>query len=85
VSSVSVRLCGAWRIRTASLTSAASNSLAKSQATFIWAADTRLLRQAGHHKFDRVWNGVVAPFFGKLMTYDAEANIAFDYPGHQGR
>lgn len=27
---------------------------------------------------------LLPPFFGKLMTYDAEANIAFDCPGHQG-
>ena len=27
---------------------------------------------------------LVPPFFGRLMAYDAEANIAFDCPGHQG-
>ena len=28
--------------------------------------------------------GLLPPFFGGLMAYDAEANIAFDCPGHQG-
>jgi len=28
--------------------------------------------------------GLLPPFFGKLMAYDGEANIAFDCPGHQG-
>ena len=27
---------------------------------------------------------LLPPFFGGLMAYDAEANIAFDCPGHQG-
>ncbi|HEY6513135.1 MAG TPA: ornithine decarboxylase [Burkholderiaceae bacterium] len=27
---------------------------------------------------------LLPPFFGGLMTYDAEGNIAFDCPGHQG-
>jgi ornithine decarboxylase len=29
-------------------------------------------------------NGLLPPFFGGLMAYDGEANIAFDCPGHQG-
>lgn len=29
-------------------------------------------------------NELLPPFFGGLMAYDAEANIAFDCPGHQG-
>jgi ornithine decarboxylase len=28
--------------------------------------------------------GLLPPFFGGLMAYDGEANIAFDCPGHQG-
>ena len=28
---------------------------------------------------------LLPPFFGGLMAYDGEANIAFDCPGHQGR
>lgn len=28
--------------------------------------------------------GLLPPFFGGLMAYDTEANIAFDCPGHQG-
>ena len=28
--------------------------------------------------------GLLPPFFGGLMAYDSEANIAFDCPGHQG-
>ena len=27
---------------------------------------------------------LLPPFFGGLMAYDGEANIAFDCPGHQG-
>ena len=27
---------------------------------------------------------LLPPFFGGLMAYDAEANVAFDCPGHQG-
>jgi ornithine decarboxylase len=27
---------------------------------------------------------LLPPFFGALMSYDAEADIAFDCPGHQG-
>jgi ornithine decarboxylase len=27
---------------------------------------------------------IIPPFFGGLLAYDAEANIAFDCPGHQG-
>jgi uncharacterized protein YlxP (DUF503 family) len=27
---------------------------------------------------------LLSPFFGGLMAYDAEANIAFDCPGHRG-
>jgi hypothetical protein len=27
---------------------------------------------------------LLPPFFGGLMAYDTEANIAFDCPGHQG-
>src|SRR4051812_26007975 len=27
---------------------------------------------------------LLPPFFGGLMAYDSEANIAFDCPGHQG-
>lgn len=27
---------------------------------------------------------LLPPFFGKLMTYDAEANVSFACPGHQG-
>src|SRR5205814_4426770 len=27
---------------------------------------------------------LLPPFFGELMAYDTEANIAFDCPGHQG-
>lgn len=27
---------------------------------------------------------LLPPFFGELMAYDSEANIAFDCPGHQG-
>ena len=28
--------------------------------------------------------GLLPPFFGGLMAYDSEANVAFDCPGHQG-
>jgi ornithine decarboxylase len=28
--------------------------------------------------------GLLPPFFGGLMAYDVEANVAFDCPGHQG-
>ena len=28
--------------------------------------------------------GLLPPFFGGMMAYDGEANIAFDCPGHQG-
>ena len=28
--------------------------------------------------------GLLPPFFGGLVAYDVEANIAFDCPGHQG-
>ena len=27
---------------------------------------------------------LLPPFFGGLVSYDTEANIAFDCPGHQG-
>ncbi|WP_306752336.1 ornithine decarboxylase [Paracoccus actinidiae] len=32
----------------------------------------------------RYGKGLLPPFFGGLMAYDGEANIAFDCPGHQG-
>ena len=32
----------------------------------------------------RYGRSLLPPFFGGLMAYDAEANVAFDCPGHQG-
>ena len=32
----------------------------------------------------RYGRALLPPFFGGLMAYDSEANIAFDCPGHQG-
>ena len=47
-------------------------------------ADAGLLRQAGRRQPGEYGNELLPPFFGGLMAYDGEANIAFDCPGHQG-
>ena len=83
--SASARRSGRWQIRTRSPTSRSSVSQGR------WTATSTLGSRPPAFYAKQVIASIIdygmellPPFFGGLMAYDAEANIAFDCPGHQG-
>ena len=83
--SASTRRCGRSRIRTASPTSAVLGLTGEVDG-YIYLGQQTPAFYAKQVVASLVKYGMtlLPPFFGGLMAYDGEANIAFDCPGHQG-
>ncbi len=83
--SASARRCGRWPIRTGSPTSRWSAGLGEVDG-YIYLGQQTPAFYAKQVVASLVKYGMslLPPFFGGLMAYDGEANIAFDCPGHQG-
>ena len=83
--SASARRCGRSPIRTGSPTSPCSDAIGEVDGYIYLGQQTPAFyaKQVVASVIDYGMS-LLPPFFGGLMAYDAEANVAFDCPGHQG-